>query len=426
MSARAGIVVTGTEVLTGVIQDRNGPWLGAQLADLGVEVSQIITVGDRPDDIRKALHALRGDGVDLIVTSGGLGPTEDDLTVAVVAEFSGRELVLDEALGARVGAILDATSKRWKGIDAGAVEQSRIKQSTIPEGAVVLEPVGTAPGVIAEPASGGGPTVVVLPGPPGELQPMWRQAVQSGALNSAISGRLERERSVLRLFGLPESEIAETMRVARAQGIALDDLEITTCLRRGEIEIDTRFEPDDAATFSEFERVVADRHGDKLFSRDGSTVDSIVAELLLDREMTLAVAESLTGGLMTSRLAETEGASGYLLGGIVAYAVDAKIEVAGVDQELIERHGVVSVETATALASGAAERFGADVGIGLTGEAGPKSASGRPVGTVCLAVEVRGTASSSEVFLPGRRADVRERSTVVAMHTLRRALQHDA
>jgi nicotinamide-nucleotide amidase len=426
VSARAGIVVTGTEVLTGVITDRNGPWLGEQLAALGVEVGQITVVGDRPHEIRKALDWLRADGVDLIVTSGGLGPTEDDLTVSAVAEFQGRELVFDEALGERIGKILEGVSRRWPGIDAGAVEQSRIKQATIPQGATALDPVGTAPGVVVAPASGGGPVVVVLPGPPRELQPSWHQALSTDALRVAIAGRVERERRILRLVGLPESEIAETMRVARDDGVEIDNLEITTCLRRGEIEIDTRFELRLADTYEAFEALVQARHGDHVFSDDGATIDEIVAALLREQKLTLGVAESLTGGLMAARLSTAEGASEYLLGGVVAYAVEAKVAVVGVERDLIEQHGVVSTEVAEALARGSADRFGADVGIGLTGEAGPESASGRPVGTVCFAVVVAGVASAEELLLPGQRADVRDRATTAALHKLRRALQDRA
>ena len=422
MTTRAGIVVTGTEVLTGVINDRNGPWLGAQLQDLGVEVGHITVVGDRPADVRQALRWLADDGADLIITSGGLGPTEDDLTLAVVAEFQGRPLVLDEALEARIGKIMERVRDRWPDIDREAVRRSQTKQAMVPRDALVLEPVGTAPGVVVQPASGGGPLVVVLPGPPGELQPMWRDALRSGALDQALAGRVERERKVLRLFGLPESEIAQAMRDARAAGVDLDSLEITTCLRQGEVEIDTRYEAAVAAQYEAFEAVVRDQLGDKLFS-EGPTIDEVVATLLRDRGATVGIAESLTGGLLSSRLAEVPGASDYLLGGVVAYSVEAKTSVLGIDAALIERAGVVSVEVAEAMASGAIARLGADIGLGITGEAGPESASGRPVGTVCFAaVAGDGRIESAEVMLSGRRADIRQRASAAGLHALRRLL----
>lgn len=426
MSARAGIVVTGTEVLTGVITDRNGPWLGGQLSALGVRPTQISVVGDDPQDIRKALVWLRDEGVDLIITTGGLGPTEDDLTLSVVAEFQGLEQIFDEGLGERVGEILKGASKRWRGIDPAALERSRVKQATIPEGAAVLEPIGTAPGVVVESASGSGPAVVVLPGPPRELQPMWEAALASGVLDRAIAGRVVRERRIVRMYGLPESEVAATIIAARAEGIAIDELEITTCLRRGEVEIDTRFEPELSGVYDAFAEVVHERHGDQVFSEDGSTIDEIVARLLLERKLHVAVAESFTGGLMAARLTDLAGSSEYFSGGVVAYSVEAKIAVAGVERAVIDEHGVVSVEVAQALARGAAERFGAEVGIGLTGEAGPESASGRPVGTVCFAVVIGDAMSSGEFTLRGERVDIRDRGSATPMHALRRALQTPA
>ncbi len=240
MSARAGIVVTGTEVLTGRVTDRNGPWLAERLRDIGVDLETIVVVGDRPDDMESALAWLARERVDLIVTSGGLGPTADDLTAAVVGRFQGSEPVLDEPLRGRIAAILEGIVKRWPSIDLEALEEGNRKQATIPLGATILEPVGTAPGLVVPPADGRtGPSVVVLPGPPSELQPMWGTAIQTDALRRAIGGHTEIRQEMLRLFGIPESEIAETLRRAQAAGVDLEALEVTTCLRRGEVEIVT-------------------------------------------------------------------------------------------------------------------------------------------------------------------------------------------
>ncbi len=244
MSARAGIVVTGTEVLTGRVTDRNGPWLAERLRELGVDLETIVVVGDRPDDMEAALAWLAREGVDVIVTSGGLGPTADDLTAAVVGRFQGREPVMDEPLRGRIAAILEGIVKRWPNIDLDALEEGNRKQATIPLGATILEPVGTAPGLVVPPADGRtGPSVVVLPGPPGELQPMWAAAVETDALRRSIGGRTEIRQEMLRLFGIPESEIAETLRRAEGGGVDLGALEVTTCLRRGEVEIVTRYPP---------------------------------------------------------------------------------------------------------------------------------------------------------------------------------------
>src|SRR5690349_14194669 len=185
VSARAGIVVTGTEVLTGRVQDRNGPWIADRLLELGVELAHITICGDRPADIEAQLRFLAAEGVDLIVTSGGLGPTADDLTVATVARFCGRELLLDVALEERIADILRRLTAGRAGVDFDAVRAANRKQAMVPDGAVVLDPVGTAPGVVVP----GAPTVLVLPGPPRELQPMWHTAVQTEALQQAIAGR---------------------------------------------------------------------------------------------------------------------------------------------------------------------------------------------------------------------------------------------
>jgi nicotinamide-nucleotide amidase len=426
VSVRAGIVVTGTEVLTGRVSDRNGPWLSDQLLELGVDVIAIAVVGDRPEDILTALRFLASEGVALVVTSGGLGPTADDLTAAVVGRFQGREMVLDEALEGRLREILRPLMSRWPDLDPESVLVSNRKQAVIPEGAEILEPVGTAPGLVVASADGvDGPTVVVLPGPPRELQPMWRTALaESPALRAALRDAVEYRRSMLRLFGIPESEIAATLRAAAQAGIELEPLEITTCLRRGEVEVVVRYEPGDADLYEELAAFIRDRHAGTLFSDDGTTVDEQVFALLSRARETIAVAESCTGGLLAARLTERAGASKVLLGGLVVYSDEAKIALAGVDPALIAAHGAVSEEVAVALADGARRQLEADVGVGVTGIAGPGGGSDeKPVGLVWLSVSHRdGRRLTRSVTLPGARADVRDRSTTVAMHLVRRLL----
>ncbi|MBI5105375.1 MAG: competence/damage-inducible protein A [Solirubrobacterales bacterium] len=428
MSARAGIVVTGTEVLTGRVVDRNGPWLADRLRDLGVDLAHNVIVGDRPEDVRAALGWLASHGVDLIVTSGGLGPTEDDLTAAVVAEFQGRPMALDEALEARIWKVLEGLRARWPDLDEEAIRRSNRKQAMVPDGATVLEPVGTAPGLVVPPRDGSAPTVLVLPGPPRELQPMWRAAVETEAFGRAIAGRTTYRQHMLRMFGIPESEIAETLVRARDAGADLDALEITTCLRRGEVEVVTRYEPEAQAEYDRFEAVVRERHGDTLFSDDGSSVDEQVARLLRSSGRTIAVAESCTGGLLGGRLTELAGSSEYVLGGLIVYSDEAKVALAGVDARLIARVGAVSTEVAEALADGARSRLGADVGVGITGIAGPGGGTeDKPVGTVCFSVSSAEGRLTRRAVLPGGRFDVRDRSTTVALHLVRRLLlgEHD-
>jgi nicotinamide-nucleotide amidase len=431
VSARAGIVVTGTEVLSGRVRDRNGPWLSDRLREIGVDHAETVIVGDRPGDMLEALRFLAAQGMDVIVTSGGLGPTADDLTAEVVGGFSGREMVLDEPLEGRIAEILKPLLARWPQLDEEAVRASNRKQAVIPEGATVIEPVGTAPGLVVPPASGDGPTVVVLPGPPRELQPMWHTATETEAFRSATRGAVTYRQEMLRLFGIPESEIAATLRTAEDEReIALSELEVTTCLRRGEIEIVTRYEPGAEEAYRELEALIRERHGDTLFSDDGSSIDDQVAALLSGPPLrTIAVAESCTGGLVTARLTERPGSSAYVLGGVTAYSDTAKTDLVGVDPGLIEAHGAVSPEVAGALADGAVARFGADVGVGLTGVAGPDGGTeDKPVGYVCFCVVERGVGRlARDMQLPGARVDVRDRSTTVCFHLIRRLLlgEHD-
>jgi len=418
-------VVTGTEVLTGRVQDRNGPWLADRLLELGVELRHITLCGDRPADIEAQLRFLRDQDVDLIITSGGLGPTADDMTVEIVAGYCGRDLVLDDSLEAKINEIVTRLMERSTGgyvVDADALRASNRKQAFIPAGAVVLDPVGTAPGVVIP----GTPAVVVLPGPPRELRPMWGAALATEAVQSAIAGRTRFQQQTVRMFGLPESGLADTLRAAEISVQDFGRLEITTCLRRGELEIVTRYEPQDAGVYSELLKVLRDRHRRMIFSEDGTLVDDQIAGLLDGR--TIATAESCTAGLLAARLTERPGSSSYVAGGAVTYSNAAKVALLGVDSSLIEQHGAVSEPVAEAMARGALQRFGADTAVAITGIAGPGGGTAtKPVGTVCFSVALAdGTGQvrtlTRTATLPGNRIDVRERSTTVAMHLLRRSL----
>lgn len=411
-------MVTGTEVLTGRVQDRNGPWIADRLLELGVELAHITICGDRRSDIEAQLRFMADQGVDLIITSGGLGPTADDMTVETVARFCGRELVLDVELEAKIAAILKSLSSTFTDLDFDAVRAANRKQAMVPVGAEVIDPVGTAPGVVVP----GKPAVLVLPGPPRELQPMWRTAVQMSAVQEAIAGRTIYTQETVRMFGLPESGLAETLRDAEKHIPRFDTLEITTCLRRGEIEMVTRYEPDAADVYKQLVELLRERHGHHIYSEDGSNVDDQLAQLLQGRR--IATAESCTAGLIAARLTDRPGSSSYVAGGVVAYANDAKVALLGVDSSLIEMHGAVSEPVAEAMAAGALRKFAADIAIATTGIAGPGGGTeDKPVGTVCFSVMLAdGPTITRTLRLPGNRADVRDRSTTVALHLLRRAL----
>lgn len=426
MSCRAAVIVTGTEVLTGRVADRNGPWLAEQLRLIGVDIASITVVGDRPDDLHDALARVTGSGVDLVLTSGGLGPTADDLTARLVGQFQGRPSSVDPALEARIAAIIERLSagRGWH-TDPGATAAATRKQAMVPAGASVLEPVGTAPGLVVPPADWRpGPPVVVLPGPPRELQGMWPAVLDDPLVQAALSGRTELRQRTMRLWNVPESELAATLR--SHEGV-LGSLEITTCLHDGELEVVTRFGPSEQAAYDGFEALIRASHTRALFSVDGSTIDDVVAASLIGQGLTIATAESCTAGLLSARLADRPGSSDYLLGGVVAYSNAAKTALLGVPAGLIHSAGAVSAEIAAAMAAGARERFGADVGVGITGVAGPGGGTAeKPVGRVemCISGPDRNVARQLNLF--GARADIRRRSVVIALHLVRRLLAVDA
>ncbi len=419
-TVKAGILVTGTEVLTAVIRDENGPWLSKRFLDIGVELIEIMVVADRPADLRAGLEHMRDSGVDLIVTTGGLGPTADDLTAEVVADFTGRPLELDEAMEDRIAAIL-AKYAATSPIDltGDAMRAANRKQAMVPQGAVALNPIGTAPGLIVP---GEDLLVLVLPGPPRELRPMWEDALTKPMLRQVLDQATPLLTYRLRMFGTPESELASSLREIEAGGLDASRLEVTTCLRRGEVEIDVRYREGAEVEAEALREALAERHSDTLFSLDGNTIDSIVAGLLGGRS--LALAESCSAGLLAARITDRPGASVYFAGGVVAYSNRAKADLLGVDEGLIERHGAVSAEVAQEMAKGALERFGADVAVSITGIAGPEGGSEeKPVGFVCFeAITAEGGREARSLVIPGGRSDIRDRSALVGMHLLRRLL----
>jgi nicotinamide-nucleotide amidase len=420
VSVRAGILVTGTEVITARISDRNGPWISERLGELGVDAAHILVVGDRFSDLDAGLRFLAGQGCDLIVTSGGLGPTADDLTAEVVAGFAGVDLVLDEGMEEKIARIIAGFARRLR-FDPDALRAANRKQAMVPSGATTIDPAGTAPGLVVQVADG--PTVIVMPGPPRELHAMWPQAIETQAVRRVLEGAQPYLHQTLRMFGLPESEIAKTLREIGDE-VDLEPLEITTCLRRGELEVEVRHRPGAEDAANRLMQGIAERHERFVFSRDGSTIDEQVAALLRERHR-IGLAESCTAGLLAARLAEPPGASQYLAGGVVAYSNEAKIELLGVPAELISEHGAVSPEVAEAMADGALARFEADIGVGTTGIAGPEGGSEeKPVGYVCVCVKLAGgPAIAREPVIPGDRAEIKDRACTLSMHLVRRLLR---
>jgi nicotinamide-nucleotide amidase len=416
---RAGILVTGTEVLSGYVTDRNGPWLSERLADLGVEVEEITVVGDRPEDLEGALRHMRDQGLDLIVTSGGLGPTADDLTAEVVGRFAGRKLVLDEEMEEKIDQIIARYARRLR-FDPEAVREANRKQAMVPEGAVAIDPAGTAPGLVV-PADG--QVVIVLPGPPRELQDMWPRALAAEPAQQVLGRAQPYTTMSIRMFGIPESELAKALREIADEGVALDQLEVTTCLRGGELVTDVRHRDGSEEAAEGLRAGLAERLGQFTYTESGESIEEVVFRLLGDR--TIAVAESESGGLLAGRLTLRPGSSQWFAGGVVSYSNESKAKLLGVDPKLIESKGAVSPEVAEAMADGAIERIDANVGCAVTGIAGPDGGSEeKPVGYVCFCAKTAaGERLARDPVLPGSRTDVRERSVVVALHLVRYLLE---
>lgn len=418
---RAGIIVTGTEVVTARISDRNGPWLSEELRERGFDVVHITICRDRPEDITAQLEFMRDQGVSLICTTGGLGPTADDLTAEIVGEFCGRPLRLDEPTLQTIRRIIDGFAQRMNW-DREALDVGARKQAMVPEGAAILGPAGTAPGLIVPPAEGrDGPLVVVLPGPPSELQKIWEEALGEPLLKDLIAQTEPHEEQMIRMLGIPESDIAQSLRDFD-DGDGLGELEITTCLRKGEMEILISHPAGERQRRDALIDAFKSQYGEAIFSETGETVDQQVARLLAGRR--LALAESCTGGLLAHRLTAPAGASEFFSGSAVTYSNEAKASVLAVPEELLETHGAVSAEVARAMADGALAAFGADFAVAITGIAGPGGGSDeKPVGTVNFhSVSASGDRRELELVLPGRRSDVQERSATIALHMVRQLL----
>jgi nicotinamide-nucleotide amidase len=411
---RAVVVVTGSELVRGERRDLNGPFLAAELLRRGVEPARIVIVGDREEELEGAL--AEGLRADLCVVSGGLGPTHDDRTVEVVARVAGVGLRLDEGLDREIGGISRAFAQRMNRpyVD---FEQGVRKQATIPEGALSLGLAGTAPGLVLE---AGECVVVVLPGPPGELQRLWRFAVESEPVRGVLARARPPDVRLLRFFGASESAVAKALADAGGDG---DGVEATICARDFEIHVDMYVQPGGEGRADELTSQLVAPLERYLFSRDERRVEELVLDLCGARGLTLATAESCTGGMVAERLTSVPGSSRVFLGGVVAYADEVKKAELGVPAELLERHGAVSAEIAGAMAAGARERLGADVAVAVTGIAGPDGGSDeKPVGLVYLHAESPLGSRTAEFVFPGDRDGIRRRAAVTALHLVRRLL----
>jgi nicotinamide-nucleotide amidase len=411
------IVATGSELVRGDRQDRNGPFLAHAALSLGLDPARITIVGDAPEELEAALR--EGFEADLCLVSGGLGPTHDDRTVEMVARAAGADLVVDGDLEAEIEAVSRSFAERLGRPYADFAHGVR-KQATLPAGAVSIGLAGTAPGFVMR---AGQATVVVLPGPPGELQRLWPAALASEPVRAVLERARHRERRTLRLYGIGESSVARTLYEAGGEG---DGLDVTVCARDFEIHVDALAEPGaESRTEALFDalRMAHERH---VFAEDGRPVEEIVLGLCRALGLTLATAESCTGGLVGERLTSVAGASDVYLGGVVAYADSVKERQLGVPGELLSEHGAVSAEAAAAMARGVRERLGAGVGLAVTGVAGPGGGTPeKPVGLVFVHVDAPDASRGADFSYPGDRDSIRRRAAVAVLHLARRVLSQN-
>ncbi len=410
----AAVLVTGSEILLGLTQDRNSGFLGRALDAIGVELRRVLTVGDGQEEIENGLRELLGH--DLVITSGGLGPTHDDRTVACVAAVAGVELETHEPT-MRYLEERTARFARDRGLDPASFVRGNRKQALVPHGSTVIAPVGTAPGVALDAQ---GTLVVVLPGPPRELSQMWDTASQLPEFE-AVLGRAESlERHVMRVYGTSESAIADAFEDAGGD----DGGTVTTiCAHRFEVEVLVRA-PERRR--DALERLVAgmkERLGDAVYLEDERSVEELVLDLCRTRGLTVAAGESCTAGLVAARLASIPGASDVLLGGVVAYANELKQGLLGVSTETLEQHGAVSAECAAEMAAGVRRATGADLGVSVTGVAGPGGGTAeKPVGLVYIHVSAPDRERGRRIVFPGDRNSIRDFAATTALHLLRRTV----
>jgi nicotinamide-nucleotide amidase len=418
---RAVVVVTGSELVRGERNDRNGPFLASELQRLGVEPARIEIVGDDPAELETALR----DGLeaDLCVVSGGLGPTHDDRTVELLARAAGAELVRDAGLESEIEGISRMVAERLRRPYADFEEGVR-KQATIPEGAIVVGVAGTAPALVLQCTSS---VAVVLPGPPGELRRLWPLALETEPVRALLARARVPERRLLRFYGASESSVARAL--AEAGGEA-EGLTATVCAHDFEIHVDLVAEDEARERADGLAAELRERLGNYLFAEDGRPVEELVQEACRGAGLSLGVAESCTGGLVAARLTAIPGASEVFKGGIVAYADEVKARQLGVAEKLLARHGAVSPEAAAAMAAGARERLGVDVAVAVTGIAGPGGGTPeKPVGLVYLHAEGPEGGLGREFNFPGDRDAIRSRATAAALHLVRSLLaqsRHEA
>lgn len=407
----AEIIAIGSELLTPEKTDTNSLWLTEKLNEIGIEVKLKTIVGD--DELR--LEETIRDAVkrsDVIVTTGGLGPTEDDITRQISAKAIGRELVYHEAL-------VEDLRERFRRWGREMPEINKRQAYVIEDAEILPNPNGSAVGMLTRIEN---KILVVLPGPPRELKPMFEAHVMPEL--KKLSGEIFVKRKILRVSGLGESAVDEAIAPIYK---AYKMVQTSILFNRTEIEIHLKAQSNSEIeaenTLEELAGLIVERLGDAVFAMNGETMEEIIGELLSKNGKTLSVAESCTGGLIGERLTDVSGSSKYFIQGVIAYANEAKIKTLSVLPEIIERNGAVSSETAEAMAKGMREIARTDYAISVTGIAGPSGGSEeKPVGTVFIGYADETQNKSLKIFLPGDRYLIRWRASQAALDYLRRQI----
>lgn len=408
------LVSTGTELLLGQIVNTNAPFLATRLNELGFSVIYQTTVGDNRDRMKLVLKTAL-ERADIVITSGGLGPTQGDITKEVTASLLGKTMYLDEASAERIQRFF--TKRRT------CMQSNNLRQAMMPEGARIIENTcGTAPGVIVE-EEATGKIIINLPGPPHECSAMFETSIvpylsERFGFQGAIVSR------VLRTYGLGESAVEE-----RIKQYILSQSNPTLALlaRSGEIHVRITARADNETQalqmIHDLESKIRPLLGEYIFGIDEDTIELIVGNLLLEKNLSVAFAESCTGGLVTSRITDVPGSSRYLIGSIVCYSNTVKVEQVGVKEEVLTAKGAVSCETAESMAQGIRRKLCAGVGIGITGIAGPDGATAdKPVGLVYIAIDGPAGTRCYEQYFTGARTDIKKRTALAALNHLRHYL----
>ncbi len=410
MDRNAEMIFSGDELLRGDIVNTNQAYLGQRLLDLGIFSTHALSVTDQLSDLVTAIEDALARRPEVLVLSGGLGPTEDDLTREATAEALGLPLEHREDLLEEIRAKFAA-----RGFTMG---ESNRKQALLPRGATAIPVAGTAPGFFID---HDGTFIVALPGVPWELKEMWEGTVEPRLAARATAGEGHAVRRI-RIFGMGESMAAEKLADLPWRGA---DVEIGTRASLEELTIILRgpATPEGARKMDELELRVRKELGERVFGVDGPGLPEITGQLLVERGLTVAVAESCTGGLVGKRFTDIAGSSDYFLGGVIAYHNDVKTSALGVPAGMLAQHGAVSQEVAAAMAEGARALLGAGCAVSTTGIAGPGGGTDeKPVGLVYVGSIVDGVTEVERLRLWGRRDQIRERAALAAIDLLRRRL----